>query len=105
MVEAFVPSSVGSWHLGHEQTNILKESQILGDKGSLILSRLGISNAFFKTQYTYVDFTNDSLPVLWNFKLANDVAVVWPAVLGGYLYGICFQPTHIYKYTCTFFCL
>ena len=48
MVEAFVPSSVGSWHLGHEQTNILKESKILGDKGSLILSRLWISNASSK---------------------------------------------------------
>ena len=50
----------------------------------------------FKTQHTYVDFTNGSLPVLWNFKLANDVAVVWPAVLGGHLCGIYLKPTHTY---------
>ena len=43
-----------------------------------------------------MDFTNGSLPVLWNFKLANDVAVVWPAVLGGHLCGIYLKPTHTY---------
>ena len=43
MVEAFVPSSVGSWHLGHEQTNILKE---------IDTSKTVNFECFFKTQYT-----------------------------------------------------
>ena len=59
MVDALVPSSVGSWHLGQEQTNILER----------------VKTAF------QVSLS----PVLWDFKLTDDVAFVWSTVLGCHL--------------------